>query len=108
MEGDQGMAIRRKRGSRRKTRRSSRSSYSMQGRYRRRSRRRTTARVVKAEACACPGALSAGDKWALAQLDPFNPKAYGGKIPDSDTVPSCTVALNDLVSLGLTTPTNVS
>jgi len=32
-----------------------------------------------------------GQKFVLAQLDPFDPKCFGAKIPDSATVPSLTV-----------------
>jgi len=45
--------------------------------------------------------MSPGDKWSLAQVDPFNPQAYGGKIPDSNTVPSCSVAMSETQLLPL-------
>lgn len=89
--------------------------------YTTRRRRRTTTRstrrratssrrrsAVAERACSCPKMLDAGEKWAAAQVDPFDPKVYGGKIPDSNTVPSCSVANLDLVPLSLTDQTKVN
>lgn len=59
--------------------------------YTRRSRvapRRTTYRRRVSEPCKCPGELTPGAKFAMAQLDPFEPKCLGAKIPDSNTMPS--------------------
>jgi len=75
-------------------------------RRRRTTRPRTTRSAVAKRGCACPSLLSAADKWSLAQVDPFNPRAFGGKIPDSNTVPSCAVALQDLVALPLAVVTD--
>lgn len=52
------------------------------------STRRSTYRRRVAEPCKCPGELTPGAKFALAQLDPFEPKCLGAKIPDSNTMPS--------------------
>jgi len=38
--------------------------------------------------CVCPGEMSDGAKFALAQLDPFHPAVSGAKIPDSNVQPS--------------------
>jgi len=115
------MAYRRTRSYRRRPRRSTyRRSYGVYSRPRRTStKRRTTTRrranaigagrgaVVK-RGCACPSMLGPAEKWALAQIDPFSTRAYGGKIADSNTVPSFTVALQDNVPLTLTTATNTN
>jgi len=62
---------------------------------RRTSRRRApTRRRISSRArapqrpCKCPGELSPGDRFIVAQADPFEPKANGAKIPDSATIPS--------------------
>jgi len=115
------MAYRRTRSYRRRPRRAAyRRSYSMYSRPRRYTstrrrapaRRRSTAsgglRSVAKRGCACPSTLGPAEKWALAQIDPFNTRAHGGKIPDSNTVPSCSVALQDNVALTLTTATNTN
>lgn len=64
-------------------------------------RRRTTTRVASArkKPCFCPGELSPAAKFALAQIDPFEPKCLGAKIPDSNTIPSIANADTDQVSL---------
>ena len=54
----------------------------------RRRRRTVSTQRRGATPCVCPGELSAGAKWALAQLDPFDPRCQGAKIPDSNTIPS--------------------
>ena len=54
----------------------------------RKRRRQTTTRRTQSKPCACPGELSPGAKWALAQLDPFDNRCFGAKVPDSNTVPS--------------------
>lgn len=50
--------------------------------------------------------MEPGEKFLLAQIDPFSPECFGAKIPDSNTVPS--VAIHDVenFSLTLTVPTN--
>jgi len=64
-------------------------------------RRRTTTRTVSArkKSCVCPGELSPAAKFALAQIDPFEPKCLGAKVPDSNTIPSIANADTDQVSL---------
>lgn len=61
-------------------------------RRRRTTVRRTTSGVSrtgrKRDPCMCPGELTPGTKWALAQLDPFDTRCFGAKIPDSNTMPS--------------------
>lgn len=52
--------------------------------------------------------MDPGEKWAAAQVDPFDPKVYGAKIPDSNTVPSCAVANVDIVPLSLTDQTKTN
>lgn len=51
-------------------------------------------------ACHCPGDMSPGAKFALAQLDPFNVQATGAKIPDSTTIPS--ISSTDVEQISLT------
>jgi len=74
-----------------------RASYSRYSRYpartryassRRPYRRRYGTLRRRPQACACPGDLSPGDKFVMTQSDPFEPKYFGGKIPDSSTIPS--------------------
>jgi len=38
--------------------------------------------------CDCPSQPTPGEKFVMAQADPFEPKYFGGKIPDSSTIPS--------------------
>lgn len=52
------------------------------------STRRSVYRRRIADPCKCPGELTPGAKFAMAQLDPFEPKCLGAKIPDSNTMPS--------------------
>lgn len=66
------------------------------------TRRRVVRRVSRKRAnepCKCPGELSPGAKFAFAQLDPFEPKCLGAKIPDSNTVPSIAQADTDQVAI---------
>ena len=51
--------------------------------------------------------LDPGQKFALLQIDPFEFMVFGGKIPDSNTVPSCAVSSADLFPINLTTGTNM-
>jgi len=50
------------------------------------SRRAQSTRV--AYNCDCPSQPTPGEKFVMAQADPFEPKYFGGKIPDSSTIPS--------------------
>lgn len=45
-------------------------------------------RAQRNPVCTCAPQISPGDKFALVQADPFEPKYFGGKIPDSSTIPS--------------------
>ena len=64
-------------------------------------RRRTSSRrqMNKKNDCSCPGELSPSAKFALAQLDPFEPKCLGAKVPDTNTMPSIANADTDQVTL---------
>lgn len=64
-------------------------------------RRRTTTRMASSrkKPCVCPGELSPAAKFALAQIDPFEPKCLGAKVPDSNTIPSIANADTDQISL---------
>jgi len=53
----------------------------------------------KPEACRCPGELSPGAKFALAQIDPFDSRCLGAKIPDSNSMPSLANCDTDQVNL---------
>lgn len=66
------------------------------------TRRRVVRRVTRKRAnepCKCPGELSPGAKFAFAQLDPFEPKCLGAKIPDSNTIPSIVQSDTDQVAI---------
>jgi len=67
---------------------------------------RSTRRPVRGStiACKCPGELSPSAKFALAQLDPFEPKCLGAKVPDSNTMPS--VASSDLDQVSSVSPSS--
>jgi len=70
------------------------------------TRRKTTRRrTYTKRACTCGASneLSAGERFVLAQADPFEPRALGCKIPDSSTQPSVAIACQEL-----NTPTLVS
>lgn len=45
-------------------------------------------RAQRNPVCTCSPQVSPGDKFALVQADPFEPKYFGAKIPDSSTIPS--------------------
>lgn len=65
------------------------SSYRGRGRYRRRSYRRYTPRAP-------PMRRRRGlTKFQLGQVDPFDDRVFGVKIPDSNTMPSSTFVVND-------------
>ena len=56
-------------------------------------------KMNKKNDCSCPGELSPSAKFALAQLDPFEPKCLGAKVPDTNTMPSIANADTDQVTL---------
>lgn len=62
-------------------------------------RRRMTSRTKTKQPCTCPGELSPTAKFALAQLDPFEPRALGAKVPDSNSIPSLANADTDQVAI---------
>lgn len=62
------------------------------------TRRRTPNRRM-AKSCVCPGELTPTAKFALAQLDPFESRCQGAKVPDSNTIPSVSNVDQDQVSL---------
>lgn len=86
------MAYRRRRPAYRRRRRTTTYTYT-------RKRRRTTVKRAAIKPCVCPGELTPGAKWALAQLDPFDGRASGAKIPDSNTMPSIANVDVDILSL---------
>lgn len=73
-----------------------RSRYRAPARRRAAPRRKTTTR--KSRKCECPVSpqLDSGQKWLLAQVDPFEPKVAGAKIPDANSVPSIGYPMNEL------------
>jgi len=91
------MVYRRASGNIRKPRRRARRTMTRRRVYRRRTIRRTTRRTSS-----CPQELSPAAKFALAQLDPFESRAVGAKIPDSNTMPS--IANTDADSVRMTVP----
>jgi len=70
--------------------------------YVRRTRAPARRRPVRQMACPSPTALTPTNKFALAQLDPFDPRSQGAKIPDSNTMPS--IANSDTDMLTFTGP----
>lgn len=81
-----------------------RRSYSSYGR---RTYRRSTPRVRQMSRsargrtqCVCPGDMSPGTKFALAQLDPFDVVVSGAKVPDSNVQPS--ISTTDIEQVSLT------
>lgn len=87
-----------RRSARRYTPRSYNRSYSS---YRRPTRKRVTRKRATAmkSKCECPVALTPGQKFAMAQLDPFDVIVNGAKIPDSNTQPSIANTDMELVTL---------
>jgi len=73
-------------------------------RPRRRTTRRAPRRVMRRQMSRpskpCPGELSPSLKFALSQLDPFEPRCLGAKIPDSNTIPSIANCDTDQVNMG--------
>lgn len=95
-----------KRSSRRATRYKRRPTYRAPARRvsRRRSyatKRSSNRRAPKKE-CVCPGELSPGNKFVMAQLDPFDTTVTGAKIPDSNTMPSIANVDVDISNLSST------
>lgn len=45
-------------------------------------------RAQRHPVCNCGTTMDPGEKFALVQADPFEPKFFGAKIPDSSTIPS--------------------
>lgn len=45
-------------------------------------------RAQRNPVCTCAKSVDPGEKFALIQADPFEPKFFGAKIPDSSTLPS--------------------
>jgi len=77
------------------------SSYRLPAKRRRRATTTGRRKTMRSK-CACPQAeLTPGDKFLLAQADPFEPRALGAKVPDSNTVPSVAVSLTELLGFGL-------
>lgn len=66
-------------------------------------RRRLPRSTKTKQPCVCPGEMTPTAKFALAQIDPFEPRALGAKIPDSNSVPSLANADTDQVALGTIT-----
>jgi len=63
-------------------------------------KRRTTRRRMRSQqSCICPGELSPTARFALAQIDPFEPRCQGAKVPDSNTIPSISNTDQDQVAL---------
>ncbi|AXH77502.1 MAG: capsid protein [Cressdnaviricota sp.] len=87
--------------SKRNVRRPRRRRASVRRRYTRRSTRSRTPRrgMNRQKACRCPGELSPSAKFALAQIDPFEPVCLGAKVPDTNTMPSIANADTDQLSL---------
>jgi len=66
---------------------------------RRASYRKTPSRRRNHVKQACESELTPTAKFALAQLDPFEPKCLGAKVPDSNTMPSIANCDTDLRTL---------
>lgn len=67
---------------------------------RRASARRTYTRSRTRKApCVCPAELTPSAKFALAQIDPFEPLCLGAKVPDSNTIPSIANADTDQIGI---------
>jgi len=72
---------------------SKRRSYAKPKRSSRRGSRRVSSK------CRCAPELTPSARFALAQLDPFDPRANGAKVPDSNTMPSLANVDCDQVTL---------
>jgi len=64
--------------------------------------KRATSRRAPKKECVCPGELNPGNKFIMAQLDPFDQIVTGAKIPDSNTMPSIANSDVDIVNLAST------
>jgi len=73
---------------------------------RRRAVSRRSRRYPTVDKCKCPGELSPSEKFVLANIDPFEPRCLGAKIPDSSTIPSLSICDIENQDLTLTTTTN--
>ena len=81
-------------------RRSYRRSYPVTRTRRRTGTKRPRRRTVRSKTqCSNVGDLSPGQKFLLAQADPFDPQCQGAKIPDANTVPSVGFPMTELTSL---------
>jgi len=67
---------------------------------RRKTMRKRVTRRRATKPCVCPGDLTPTAKFALAQLDPFDARCQGAKVPDSNTIPSIANVDQDQVTLG--------
>lgn len=95
------MAYRKKTPTRRYTRRRPRSYGYRRRTYRRRAPVRR-ARKSTGSKCVCPLDMSPGTKFVMAQLDPFDGKVNGAKIPDSNTMLSIANSDIDIVNISTT------
>jgi len=66
---------------------------------------RKSARARTPRECHCPSEMTPGQKFILAQADPFEPKSYGGKIPDSSTIPSISTPIQYNLTLSSSSET---
>jgi len=90
----------------RATRRSGRPARQIRRRRATRRRAPTTTRPRK-QACICPGELTPTAKFLVAQLDPFDTKCLGAKVPDSNSMPSIANADTDQIPLATVAGQNV-
>lgn len=68
-------------------------------------RRRSPMSVAKSTE---PRTISPGEKYVLAQIDPFSNLVEGAKIPDSNTIPSVAAKDTELTNVALAVSTNVA
>lgn len=95
------MAYRKRFTPRRYTRRRAAPRYKRAAPKRRAAPRRSTRKSTRGS-CVCPGPMSPGAKFVLAQLDPFDQVCNGAKIPDSNTIPSIANTDIDIVNIATT------
>jgi len=62
-------------------------------------RRAPVRRRARAKRVSCCNELTPAARFAIAQLDPFEPAAVGAKVPDSNTMPSLANVDTDIVSI---------
>nr|QXP07807.1 MAG: putative capsid protein [Arizlama virus] len=77
-------------------------------RRRKPANKRAPAKLRSSKGLASSREVQSGEKFVLAQLDPFVPQVDGAKIPDSNTIPSIACKDVELRTLPLTTTTNVT